>query len=129
MKIIYCSNNSGGTWWLKDKHWKALEKAGWVVHWASDPKSGLSKYLGPDGKYLGALARDAHKDFETPAEAIREFEEVTGLEASDEGCNCCGPPHCFSWEGDFASGEDCLEYLYGKDTPKTLREAIERKLK
>lgn len=31
--VEYNSNNSGGSWWLEDKDWKALEKAGWVVEW------------------------------------------------------------------------------------------------
>jgi len=32
--LYYDSNNSGGSWWLKDEDWKALEEAGWTVHWA-----------------------------------------------------------------------------------------------
>lgn len=32
--IEYNSNNSGGHWWLTDENWKALEQAGWIVHWA-----------------------------------------------------------------------------------------------
>lgn len=27
--VEYSSNNSGGSFWLNDKDWKALEKAGW----------------------------------------------------------------------------------------------------
>lgn len=29
----YDSNNSGGGWWISDEGWKALEEAGWTVHW------------------------------------------------------------------------------------------------
>lgn len=32
-KLEYDSNNSGGDWWLKDKDWAAMEKAGWTVEW------------------------------------------------------------------------------------------------
>lgn len=99
MKIEYLSNNSGGSWWLSDDDWKKLEAAGWTVEWEEEV-------------WLGALARRASKDFETVGDAIREFEKVTGQEASDEGCNCCGAPHSFSWEGGYACGEDCLEHLY-----------------
>ena len=35
MYVEYSSNNSGGSWWLKDEDWKALEAAGWKVVWAS----------------------------------------------------------------------------------------------
>lgn len=35
MYVEYESNNSGGSWWLGDSHWKALEAAGWKVLWAS----------------------------------------------------------------------------------------------
>ena len=31
MKIVYSSNNSGGSWWLSDEDWKKLEAAGWNV--------------------------------------------------------------------------------------------------
>lgn len=34
MYVEYDSNNSGGSWWLKDSHWRALEAAGWKVQWA-----------------------------------------------------------------------------------------------
>ena len=79
---------------------------------------------------MGALARGAEKEFETPADAFREFEAVTGQSASDEGCNCCGAPHSFSWtnskgEWDYASGDGVLSHLYGNDQPTDLREALE----
>ena len=80
MKVEYSSNNSGGYWWLKDEDWYALEKAGWEVKWKGE-------------RWLGALASRAEKDFPSLKEAIMEFEKVTGQQASDEGCNCCGPPH------------------------------------
>lgn len=132
MRVEYASNNSGGSWWLKDEHWHALAKAGWQVVWAVN---GDAYYDGPppaesDGsRYMGALAKRAFLDCETPVDAIRSFEKATGMEASDEGCNCCGPPHRFSWSEPgngygSASGEDILPLLYG-DGPKSLREACE----
>ena len=111
MKVEYTSNNSGGVWWLKDKDWKALEDAGWDVDWVK-------------GRFLGVLAQNASKEFESVKDALLEFEDVTGKCVSDEGCNCCGPPHSFSWKGGFASGEGCLEYMYGR-VPSSLRVATE----
>lgn len=138
MKIQYRSNNSGGHWWLKDRDWAALEAAGWSVEWcANDPDK---SFLDSDGKrWLGTLAKEATKEFETPGDAMREFEKITGQEVSDEGCNCCGPPHSFYWgravddtlpksaEYGSASGGNCLEYMFPEGGPKTLREAWERK--
>lgn len=86
MKIVYSSNNSGGSWCLSDEDWKNLEAAGWTVEWKNE-------------NWLGALATSASKDFPDMDSAIREFEEITGHDANDEGCECCGPPHSF-YEGD-----------------------------
>lgn len=137
--IEYNSNNSGGSWWLKDEDWKNLAKAGWKIVWAWEEyvynkkgdyeydENGYPKTKGTRTKgerWLGALAKYAWKKFATVTEAIKEFEKVTGQEASAEGCNCCGAPHSFSWDGGYCSGENCLEYLYQKP-PTTLREACE----
>jgi hypothetical protein len=105
MKIKYSSNNSGGKWWLSDKDWFALRDGGWDVKWVVDD---AHRQL-TDGRWLGALAKEA----------------LTGADVSDEGCNCCGPPHCFSWEGEFGvEGESCLTYMF-KKVPRSLREACE----
>jgi hypothetical protein len=79
VKVEFSHNNSGGRWWLKDKDWKALEKAGWTVDWFKDQR-------------LGALASNASKDFPTLKAAVEEWEKVTGQDFFDEGCNCCGSP-------------------------------------
>lgn len=88
-RVKYNSNNSGGNWWLKDEDWKKLEEAGWKVYWAKDE--------GKSERWLGALATQAEKEFDTMKEAILEFEKVTGQCATDQGCNCCGEPHDFSY--------------------------------
>lgn len=134
MMIEYSSNNSGGSWWLKDADWKALQKAGWKVDWFAKEKGRLFP-ADKDGRWLGGLASKARKRFNNIKEAVEEFEKITGQNASDEGCNCCGAPHTFYWgraistfrgpkdtEYGYASGEDLLPILYG-DGPKTLREA------
>jgi hypothetical protein len=95
MKIEYSSNNSGGRWWLSDDNWKALEASGWKVAWCKDEKpikigEYTMKNADENGRWIGALAKKASKDFENVGDAIREWEKITGLEASDEGCNCCG---------------------------------------
>jgi hypothetical protein len=135
MIIEYSSNNSGGDWWLTDEDWKALEDAGWKVQWHKDdpPDSPFARSISEDGRWLGALAGYASIDAETPADAMRSFEKATGKDVSDEGCNCCGPPHSFSWGGEeagvprgYASGEDCLPHLFpDKKIPSSVREAME----
>lgn len=100
MKIEYHSNNSGGYWWLKDEDWKNLEAAGWDVDWVKDRDKShqLGDYKG--GRWLGALATSASKECDNPEDAINEWQNITGQSPSDEGCNCCGPPHSFSYEDD-----------------------------
>lgn len=120
--LTYSSNNSGGSWWLEDSDWDALEAAGWVVHWhhdADDPShehadasewAGIShshaysdrlvaveKPTSDAFRWLGALAKSASKATDDPDAAIAEFESLTNQSADDEGCNCCGPPHNFSF--------------------------------
>lgn len=158
MLVEYDSNNSGGGWWLEDKDWKALEDAGWYVEWGKtffcDSKVSFNKP--PEGfkpiyddscpghrpyetygeavkgeRFLGGLARGAKKEFDSIYDAIKEFEKLTGQDVSDEGCNCCGPPHSFNWkDGDetgYASGEDLLEYIYpDANTQLSKRELLER---
>lgn len=88
--ITYSSNNSGGDWWLEDKDWIALEKAGWLVEWggsyfcksrwdkvpkgkpepcaSNDECKGHRKYdsakEAENDRWLGALAKEATKPFE-----------------------------------------------------------------
>jgi len=120
MKINYHANNSGGGWWLKDEDWKHLEKAGWHVEWIPE-------------RSLGALAKEASKEVNSIGDALKEFEQITGQDVSDEGCNCCGPPHNFNWENDdgeydSCSGERCLKYLFpNRNIPTSIREALEGK--
>lgn len=128
MKVEYDSNNSGGHWWLSDDDWRSLEAAGWEVRWHANRNE---EWFTPDsdGRWLGALAGSATKDFPSLGDAIREFERLTSKDASDEGCNCCGPPHSFSVldedNHEYASGSDCLSYLY-REVPASLREACEK---
>lgn len=95
--VEYSSNNSGGRWWLCDDDWSALEAAGWTVSWVKDDPYSMPSAK-KTGRWLGALATSASKAFENPADAISEFERITHQDASDIGCNCCGPPHTFSYE-------------------------------
>jgi hypothetical protein len=93
--IEYSSNNSGGSWWLEDKDWEALDRAGWTVHWYADRENLFFK--DEDGRFLGALAMSAEKACDDPEVAIEEWERITGQSSLTEGCNCCGPPHSFSF--------------------------------
>lgn len=128
MNITYNSNNSGGSWWLKDEDWFALEAAGWAVDWHKNNPEIL--FLPEDGRCLGALAGSASKDFPSVGDAIREFESITKEDASAEGCNCCGAPHSFEWtdesgKWDYVSGSRCLDHMFEK-VPTSLREAAEQ---
>lgn len=121
--LVYSSNNSGGGWWLGDDDWVALEEAGWIVHWVHErtlahdgvehPESEYSGFehthaydnqMTPaprpalDGpRYMGALAKSAAKSTLDPTSAVEEWERLTGEDASDQGCNCCGEPHNFTY--------------------------------
>ena len=83
MRIEYRSNNSGGDWWLTDDDWKKLEVAGWEVVWLED-------------RWLDAIATTAYRSGLTMDDAIQEWQNVLGMDAYDQGCECCGPPHYFS---------------------------------
>ena len=51
------------------------------------------------GDWMGAAATSAAKVVANSDEAfaaVGEFERITKQRASDEGCNCCGPPHSFT---------------------------------
>lgn len=106
--LKYSSNNSGGSWWLKDKDWEALEAAGWNVHWRDKNgrtpkgllKDPLMKCERTIGRFLGAQAKECAKEFETAIEGIEEWERITGKNARSLGCSCCGPPHAFGFKSD-----------------------------
>lgn len=88
--VEYNSNNSGGSWWLTDADWKALEDDGWIVAWANlrhsftpsgdyeRESNGVPRLVPRDGteerthsigikkddkgvhRYMGAVAREAY---------------------------------------------------------------------
>lgn len=122
--LVYDSNNSGGSWWLSDKVWQKLADAGWSVHWvrpnpdpnprfaslketltgvySDDPTAQVEGDFGSyewakDHRWLGAVATSCAKAGPDPNELLREWEEITGQDSADEGCNCCGRPHNFEW--------------------------------
>ncbi len=97
--LEYSSNNSGGDWWLTDENWFAMEEAGWNVEWMKDHE--YWKEMTRDGRWLGALATKASIAVSSKADAeekIREWERLTGQNADDKGCECCGQPHYFVLE-------------------------------
>lgn len=128
--IEYSSNNSGGRWWLTDAQWKALERAGWEVEWGGVYfcHSGYRTAQPPVGKpmpcatrnecrghrrcdsakeaektnqrFIGALATRATRRGLSYEKAIAEWERITGENADDEGCPCCGAPHYFIEESE-----------------------------
>lgn len=94
MKIKYSSNNSGGDWWLSDKNWFDLEKAGWVVNWVKNDAY-RQKHDPDKERWLGALATSATIEASSIDDAIEKWEDITGQYADDQGCPCCGQPHYF----------------------------------
>lgn len=128
-KVEYDSNNSGGDWWLADEDWRSLEREGWTVNWVKGDNIGR-RFADRDGeRFLGALATGASKEFDEPyiANAVREWERITGASASDLGCTCCGPPHFFSvegvgWdEGGYASGPEIAFLLDESESDQLAR--------
>jgi hypothetical protein len=92
MRVEYHSNNSGGSWWLDDDDWKALEAAGWKVEWAAS-----NEILGQkQERWLGALATTASREGLSLQDAVAEWEKATGETSTDAGCACCGQPHNFT---------------------------------
>lgn len=111
--VQYTSNNSGGGWWLDDKDWKALAKAGWIVEWVSKDKY-LKKMLDADGRWLGCLAKRAKRKGLSLREAASEWERITGKSATDAGCACCGQPHDFTEydaKGQYVTSGPNAEYV------------------
>ena len=82
-----------------------------------------------DGRWLDSAAREATKDFPSLKDAIVEWEEITGMDASDNGCGCCGPPHNFKTEEpyQYVSGDEVVSVLFDtkgmslRDMAKKLR--------
>lgn len=114
--VLYRALKSGAVNWLSDRDWNQLEEAGWKVHWISkDPDYQKlheeGKVLIVEGRLHGSLANEAEKCFSSVGEAMREFQKVTGLSVTEEGCDHCGPPHIFEWKDKRASGKECQEYL------------------
>lgn len=108
--------NSGGSWWLEDSDWYALEAARWKIDWYKDEEIGF-KLLNSDGRWFGALAGSASINVGSPEEAMRKFEAATNCGLSEEGCNCCGAPHTFEWKNNkgethWVSGKDFSTYVY-----------------
>lgn len=101
--VEYSSNNSGGSWWLTDADWYALEEAGWVIDWYKDRDQTVRIFsVDKDGRWLGALASHASREGLSMRDAIEEWESVTGQSSNDLGCSCCGTPHSFSSDdGDY----------------------------
>lgn len=95
MRIRYSSNNSGGEWWLSDDDWRKLEEHGWTVNWLANNPFYQKFGLDQRGRWLGALAKEAAKEFDSVDDAINEWEKVLGMDSSEEGCSCCGQPHYF----------------------------------
>ena len=78
--IEFSENNSGGSFWLNEKHYSDLIAAGWV-----------GEGIVTD-RYEGRRLR---KEGVSRRVALAEFQAITGEDPAEEGCECCGPPYIF----------------------------------
>lgn len=112
--VEYRHNNSGGRWWLKRKHWKALAAAGWKVipcDWEFVYDNGNHVY-DADGtpkieKTTRSMFASLYKEMgyrpyayklncDDIKQAAAEWERIVGMSPLDAGCACCGQPHSFT---------------------------------
>jgi hypothetical protein len=94
VRVTYNSNNSGGSWWLTDDDWHALEDAGWEVDWyANQDRDWFA--ADEDGRWLGALASSASVEADSIDAAVADWERITRKSPRSRGCSCCGVPHNF----------------------------------
>ena len=75
--VEYNSNNSGGSWWLKDYDWAKLELDGWKVRWGT-PSYCHSKY-----NFGSAVAPDTCPKDECPGHTMAETYEEALAKADD----------------------------------------------
>lgn len=73
MKVMYDSNNSGGSFWIGEDDIQKMEAAGWV-------HSGYMTWS------LEADSVQSAKD---------QWAALLGKDPDEIGCECCGPPHNF----------------------------------
>lgn len=84
---VGCSeNNSGGAFWLKDRHYEAMDKAGFDI--IRDVEKNY---------YRRGFAVTVAAPNEKIAEFIakEKFYDATGFTGDEQGCNCCGQPFYF----------------------------------
>jgi len=88
MKIRYSTNNSGGNYWLSEKNWYELQRAGWEILELTKDEYGYGR----------TLCHEAFLDCSSVEEAKASFQQATGLNPTTRGCSCCGMPHQFTEE-------------------------------
>lgn len=104
IRVYLRANNPHGKWSMKDEDWYLLERNGWTIRWVKDWDLDFERVYRKEGRYIGALAVEAHKDYDLPTERQAEavariaFEELTGYDADHPGCRCCGQRYYFSTE-------------------------------
>lgn len=112
----FYENNSGGYYRLNHEDYLRLEAAGWKARSFNMRKSldsresGDDTYCGDDMSVAEAKAQGdsspyMKKDFESIRAAVEEWEEITGKDFFDQGCNCCGAPYRISSDDDTMSGD------------------------
>lgn len=117
-RIRYSSNNSGGSWWLNQKDWDALEAAGWLVEWSAweAGRHDWGGWSNTPAHYAWAPAGM------TEDQARVSFTDATGQSSWEEGCNCCGEPHNF-YEQDAKDADEWLRYASPNGWNKELEAA------
>ena len=78
MKVLYHGHNSGGKAWMTQKDAKELSDWRFVSN------------------FPGLITFGCLNTTKTISEVLSEFHGVVGS-IDDDGCECCGPPHAFTW--------------------------------
>lgn len=103
-EVNFSENNSGGSWWLKQKDYDALAAAGWDI---DGRRLSVRDPAEPDCPRSATLMVTVQAETERRAcsiaeeRAIESWEQATGYDSNEEGCNCCGPPYqIYCWSAD-----------------------------
>ena len=93
LKVLYRGGNSGGKAWMTQKDAKELSDWRFVSN------------------FPGVITFGCLKTTKTIIEVLDEFQGVVGS-IDDDGCECCGPPHAFTWWE--CECDDIVNSEYGK---------------
>ena len=111
-EYTFSENNSGGSWWLKEKDYLALFKEGWKYKESDwDKKQGYDTkpFLSESGDTVPyGWRHNLVGKFSSIRDAVESFERATGRDFFEEGCNCCGAPFYIYGDKESLSGDSVI---------------------